>query len=103
MKAICQSAKDERWVRNQCWEDIACGQNMSEAPMSTGTVGLPPNVVFEPNDSEPFTLQSVCTAGSPNSNCLKKGVDNREDLNCNVFSRFILHSFNLVIFKNAHP
>lgn len=34
---------------------------MSDAPLSTGTVGLPPNVVFEPKESEPFTLQSVCT------------------------------------------
>jgi len=54
MKMICQSTKDERW-RNQCWEGITYGQNMSEAPISTGTVGLPPNVVFEPKDSEPFT------------------------------------------------
>ncbi|XP_077281445.1 uncharacterized protein LOC143908050 [Temnothorax americanus] len=81
-KAICQSTKDDRWARNRCWEGITCGQNMSEAPMSTGTVGLPPNIVFEPKDSEPFTLQSVCTAGSQNPNCLKKdGVDSREDSN----------------------
>jgi len=55
---------------------------MSEAPIPTGTVGLPPNVVFEPKDSEPFTLQSVCTTGSQNSNRLKKDVDGRENSNC---------------------
>jgi len=81
MKMIYQSTKNERW-RNQCWEGITYGQNMSEAPISTGTVGLPPNVVFEPKDSEPFTLQSVCTAGSQNSNRLKKDVDSRENSNC---------------------
>lgn len=56
--------------------------------MSTRTVGLPPNVVFEPKDSEPFTLQSICTAGSQNPSCLKKDLDNREDSNCKYpFSR----------------
>ncbi|XP_011689737.1 PREDICTED: myb/SANT-like DNA-binding domain-containing protein 3 [Wasmannia auropunctata] len=82
MKAVCQTTKDEKWTRNQCWEGITCGQNMPEAPaMSTGTVGLPPNVVFEPKDSEPFTLQSVCTAGSQNPNCLKKDTNSCEDSN----------------------
>ncbi|XP_018312333.1 uncharacterized protein [Mycetomoellerius zeteki] len=80
MKVVCQSTKDER-ARNQCWEGITCGQNVPEVPMSTGTVGLPPNVVFEPKDSEPFTLQSVCTAGPQNPNCLKKNVDSRENSN----------------------
>lgn len=81
--------KDKRWARNQCWEGVTCGQNVPEPPTSTGTVGLPPNVVFEPKDSEPFTLQSVCTAGSQNPNCLKKAVDSREDSNCkHAFSDF---------------
>ncbi|KYN37037.1 hypothetical protein ALC56_08828 [Trachymyrmex septentrionalis] len=79
IKAVCQSTKDR--ARNQCWEGITCGQNVPKAPMSTGTVGLPPNVVFEPKDSEPFTLQSVCTAGPQNSNCSKKDVDSHENSN----------------------
>lgn len=83
MKALCQSTKEERWARSQYWEGINCGQNVPEAPMSTRTTGLPPNVVFEPKDSEPFTLQSVCTVGSQNPNCLKKDVNSREDSNCN--------------------
>ncbi|KAL0119346.1 hypothetical protein PUN28_007694 [Cardiocondyla obscurior] len=75
-KPVSQSVKNDR-VKNQCWEGI-CGQNMPEAPMSTGTIGLPPNVVFEPKESEPFTLQSLCTARTQNSNCLKKDVDTPE-------------------------
>ncbi|XP_011881706.1 PREDICTED: uncharacterized protein LOC105569675 [Vollenhovia emeryi] len=89
-KVICQTTKDKRWARNQCWEGITCSQNMSEAAVSTGNGGLPPNVVFEPKDSEPFTLQSVCTAGSQNPNCLKKDADSRRDLNFDgVFKQII--------------
>ncbi|XP_012522002.1 uncharacterized protein LOC105828294 [Monomorium pharaonis] len=79
MKAICQSTKDEKWVRSQCWEGINCGQNVPQVSTSNRTTGLPPNVVFEPKDSEPFTLQSVCTAES--QNCPKKEVNSREDTN----------------------
>ncbi|XP_018401381.1 PREDICTED: uncharacterized protein LOC108778652 [Cyphomyrmex costatus] len=94
MKAICQSTKDER-ARNQCWEGITCGQNVPDVPMPAGTVGLPPNVVFEPKDSEPFTLQSVsCTAGPQNSNCLKKDVDSRENSNHNCGTIAFLDSMN---------
>lgn len=89
MKAVCQSTKDERWARNQCWGGITRGQNVPEAPLSTGTVGLPPNVVFEPKDSEPFTLQSVCAAESQNANRPKKDVDNQEGSICkHAFSGF---------------
>ncbi|XP_072746149.1 uncharacterized protein [Anoplolepis gracilipes] len=79
-KAVCESTRDEKRVKNQCWESITCGQNTSETPTSTGTVGLPPNVVFEPKDSEPFTLQSVCTARPQNLSCLRKDADHCRDL-----------------------
>ncbi|KMQ89966.1 hypothetical protein RF55_10334 [Lasius niger] len=80
-KAVYQSIKDEKRVKNQCWEGVTCGQNTLEAPTSTGTVGLPPNIVFEPKDSEPFTLQSVCTARPQNLSCPRKDADNCRDLN----------------------
>ncbi|EZA62052.1 hypothetical protein X777_06738 [Ooceraea biroi] len=89
-KAVSQSIKDEERERNQCWEDITCGQNTSEAPTSTGTVGLPPNVVFEPKDSEPFTLQSVCTAARPqNLSCARRDVDSHRDLSFSAFGQMI--------------
>ncbi|XP_076682590.1 uncharacterized protein LOC143376310 [Andrena cerasifolii] len=55
-KSFCQLSKDH--ARSKIWENR---NSVSDAPLSTGTVGLPPNVVFEPKESEPFTLQSVCT------------------------------------------
>lgn len=67
---------------SQCWEGITCGQNTSEAPTSIGTVGLPPNVVFEPKDSEPFTLQSVCTTRPQNLSCSRKDADSCRDFSC---------------------
>ncbi|XP_046620600.1 uncharacterized protein LOC124305341 [Neodiprion virginianus] len=41
------------------WQDGVSGQNSIDTSTSASTVGLPPNVVFEPKASEPFTLQSV--------------------------------------------
>ncbi|XP_076172871.1 uncharacterized protein LOC143149420 [Ptiloglossa arizonensis] len=55
-KSFCQLSKDH--VRSKYWENR---NSISEVPIPTGTVGLPPNVVFEPKESEPFTLQSVYT------------------------------------------
>ncbi|XP_011160352.1 myb/SANT-like DNA-binding domain-containing protein 3 [Solenopsis invicta] len=78
MKAICQLTKD---ARSQHWEGRNCDQNVLEASVSTRSTGLPPNVVFEPKDSEPFTLQSVCITGYQNPNCLKKDVNSCEDSN----------------------
>ncbi|KZC13610.1 PREDICTED: myb/SANT-like DNA-binding domain-containing protein 3 [Dufourea novaeangliae] len=54
-KSFCQLSKDH--ARSKCWESRT---PLSEVAIPTGTVGLPPNVVFEPKESEPFTLQSVC-------------------------------------------
>ncbi|KAM0729865.1 hypothetical protein ACS0PU_003742 [Formica fusca] len=88
-KTVCQLTKDERRAKNQCWEGVTCGQNISEAPTSTGTVGLPPNVVFEPKDSEPFTLQSVCTARPQNLSCSRKDADNCRDLVGDTFKQII--------------
>ncbi|XP_032690916.1 myb/SANT-like DNA-binding domain-containing protein 3 [Odontomachus brunneus] len=79
-KAVYQWTKDETRGRDQCWEVAAtCGQNTSEAPTSTGTVGLPPNVLFEPTDSEPFTLQSVCTTRLQKPSC-SKDADSCRDM-----------------------
>ncbi|XP_029177320.1 uncharacterized protein LOC114945329 [Nylanderia fulva] len=88
-KAVYQSIKDEKLTKNQCWEGVTCGQNTSEAPTSTGTVGLPPNVVFEPKDSEPFTLQSVCTARPQNLSCSWKDKDNCRDLGGDTFRQTV--------------
>ncbi|EFN88770.1 myb/SANT-like DNA-binding domain-containing protein 3 [Harpegnathos saltator] len=79
-KAVCQSTKDETLGRSQCWEVATCSQNTElEAPKSTGTVGLPPNVLFEPTDSEPFTLQSVCTTRFQKPSC-SKDADSCRDM-----------------------
>ncbi|XP_050460732.1 uncharacterized protein LOC126856348 [Cataglyphis hispanica] len=87
-KAVYQSTKDERRAKNQCWESVTCGQNTSEVPTS-GTVGLPPNVVFEPKDSEPFTLQSVCTARPQNLSCSQNDADICRDLVGDAFKQII--------------
>ncbi|KOC64655.1 Myb/SANT-like DNA-binding domain-containing protein 3 [Habropoda laboriosa] len=55
-KSFCQLSKDR--TRSKSWENR---NSLPEVPIPTGTVGLPPNVVFEPKESEPFTLQTVCT------------------------------------------
>lgn len=99
-KAVYQSIKDEKRVKNQCWEGVTCGQNTLEAPTSTGTVGLPPNIVFEPKDSEPFTLQSVCTARPQNLSCPRKDADNCRDLGCKYVSSRTFAPYNYEI-KNT--
>lgn len=83
--------KEEKQAKNKCWEGMSCGQNTSEAPTSTGTVGLPPNVVFEPKDSEPFTLQSICTARPQNLSCSRKDADNCKDLGKYVSNARLFH------------
>ncbi|CAK9809012.1 hypothetical protein ANTQUA_LOCUS5841 [Anthophora quadrimaculata] len=55
-RSFCQLSKDH--ARSKSWENR---NSLPEVPIPTGTVGLPPNVVFEPKESEPFTLQTVCT------------------------------------------
>ncbi|CAL7939328.1 unnamed protein product [Xylocopa violacea] len=65
-KSFCHLSKDR--AKTKSWDN---GNSMLEVPMPTGTVGLPPNVVFEPKESEPFTLQSVCTI-KPSNQILKK-------------------------------
>ncbi|EFN61434.1 hypothetical protein EAG_10810 [Camponotus floridanus] len=101
-KAVCQSTKDERRAKNQCWESVTCGQNTSETPTSTGTVGLPPNVVFEPKDSEPFTLQSVCTARPQNLNCSRKAVDNCGDLVGDAFKQIVANEDKCDVIAPLH-
>ncbi|XP_076762952.1 uncharacterized protein LOC143430521 [Xylocopa sonorina] len=64
-KSFCHLSKDR--AKSKSWDN---GNSMLELPMPTGTVGLPPNVVFEPKESEPFTLQSVCTV-KPSNQILK--------------------------------
>ncbi|XP_076283161.1 uncharacterized protein LOC143210303 isoform X1 [Lasioglossum baleicum] len=59
-KSFCHLSKDHSC--SKFWESRT---PLSELPIPTGTVGLPPNVVFEPKESEPFTLQSVCTLKPP--------------------------------------
>ncbi|XP_012240100.1 uncharacterized protein LOC105680646 [Bombus impatiens] len=55
-RSFCHLSKDH--TRSKSWENR---NPMAEVPIPTGTVGLPPNVMFEPKESEPFTLQTVCT------------------------------------------
>ncbi|XP_076283162.1 uncharacterized protein LOC143210303 isoform X2 [Lasioglossum baleicum] len=77
-KSFCHLSKDHSC--SKFWESRT---PLSELPIPTGTVGLPPNVVFEPKESEPFTLQSVCTLKPPkqtsrdenkDSDCLEKST-----------------------------
>ncbi|XP_053996538.1 myb/SANT-like DNA-binding domain-containing protein 3 [Hylaeus anthracinus] len=63
-KSFCQLSKDH--ARSKYWENR---NSVTEAPIS-GSVGLPPNVMFEPKESEPFTLQSVHTV-KPSTKNLK--------------------------------
>lgn len=108
MKAICQSMKDERRTKNQCWESAVTCQNTAKIPTSTGTIGLPPNIVFEPDDSEPFTLQSVCTARPQNLNCSKKDSWQNTSGKSISFCKFIQHKnskctgeIECIVFKSS--
>ncbi|XP_017755743.1 PREDICTED: myb/SANT-like DNA-binding domain-containing protein 3 [Eufriesea mexicana] len=65
-KGFCHLSKDH--TRSKNWENR---NSIPEVPIATGTIGLPPNVVFEPKESEPFTLQSVCTI-KPTKHTLKE-------------------------------
>ncbi|XP_034184501.1 uncharacterized protein LOC117606294 isoform X2 [Osmia lignaria lignaria] len=69
-KSFYQLSKDH--VRLKSWESR---NSLPEISRPTGSVGLPPNVVFEPKESEPFTLQSVCTTKPLKSNL-------KEEHNC---------------------
>lgn len=102
--------KDEGRTKNQCWESAVTCQNTAEMPTSTGTIGLPPNIVFEPDDSEPFTLQSVCTARSQNLKCSKKNMDNCQNTSGKSisFCKFIQQKNSkctgeiyFIVFKNS--
>lgn len=55
-KNFCHLSKDH--TRSKSWENR---NSIPDVPIPTGTIGLPPNVMFEPKESEPFTLQTVCT------------------------------------------
>ncbi|KAK9295176.1 hypothetical protein QLX08_010421 [Tetragonisca angustula] len=59
-KNFCHLSKDH--TRSKSWENR---NSIADVSISTGTIGLPPNVVFEPKESEPFTLQTVCTIKPP--------------------------------------
>ncbi|XP_012144210.2 uncharacterized protein LOC105662920 isoform X1 [Megachile rotundata] len=72
-KSLYQLSKDH--MRLKSWENR---HSLPEVPRPTGTVGLPPNVVFEPKESEPFTLQSVCTTKPLRSNL--KDENNCKDI-----------------------
>ncbi|XP_076621228.1 uncharacterized protein LOC143341833 [Colletes latitarsis] len=65
-KSFCQLSKDH--ARSKYWENR---NPKAEVPIPAGTVGLPPNIVFEPKESEPFTLQSVYTV-KPSKQNLKE-------------------------------
>lgn len=59
-KNFCHLSKDH--TRSKSWENR---NSIADVSISTGTIGLPPNVVFEPKESEPFTLQTVCSIKPP--------------------------------------
>ncbi|XP_024940236.1 myb/SANT-like DNA-binding domain-containing protein 3 [Cephus cinctus] len=54
-----RSSRDRTRVVGPSWENCNSNQTSTETPSSSGNIGLPPNVVFEPKASEPFTLQGV--------------------------------------------
>ncbi|KAK2587534.1 hypothetical protein KPH14_003671 [Odynerus spinipes] len=79
-KSFCQLSKNHGRSTVPCWEGGSTYENGTEVPAPTSGNGcLPPNIVFEPKDSEPFTLQSVC-ATKPAKMNLKKEPENS---NCN--------------------
>ncbi|XP_046830507.1 uncharacterized protein LOC124429367 [Vespa crabro] len=75
-KSFCQLSKDFTQSSISSWENgNVYEKQRPEVPPTSGNGCLPPNVVFEPKDSEPFTLQSVCSSKLANIN-LKKEPDN---------------------------
>lgn len=84
-RSFCHLSKDH--TRSKSWENK---NPMAEVPIPTGTVGLPPNVVFEPKESEPFTLQTVCTIKP--SKQFSKEENNYKDSGYSFFL-FILSPF----------
>nr|XP_050860158.1 myb/SANT-like DNA-binding domain-containing protein 3 isoform X2 [Vespula vulgaris] len=75
-KSFCQLSKDFTQSSISSWENgNVYEKQRPEVPPTSGNGCLPPNVVFEPKDSEPFTLQSVCASKPVNMN-LKKEADN---------------------------
>ncbi|XP_020285604.1 uncharacterized protein LOC109855586 [Pseudomyrmex gracilis] len=84
-KATCQSTRDDEESTKNQWKDVNYDQNMTEAPTSTRNVGLPPNVIFEPKNSEPFTLQSFVKP--LNLTCSKKDADSCKNLDNGAFKQ----------------
>lgn len=84
-RSFCHLSKDH--TRSKSWENR---NPMAEVPIPTGTIGLPPNVVFEPKESEPFTLQTVCTIKP--SKQFSKEENNYKDSGYSFFL-FILSTF----------
>ncbi|XP_014610891.1 PREDICTED: uncharacterized protein LOC106790478 [Polistes canadensis] len=75
-KSFCQLSKDYTQSSISSWENGSIFEkHKPELTPTNGNGCLPPNVVFEPKDSEPFTLQSV-NATKPTNMCLKKEPDN---------------------------
>ncbi|XP_043504139.1 myb/SANT-like DNA-binding domain-containing protein 3 isoform X2 [Polistes fuscatus] len=75
-KSFCQLSKDYTQSSISSWENGSIYEkHKPELTATNGNGCLPPNVVFEPKDSEPFTLQSV-NATKPMNMCLKKEPDN---------------------------
>ncbi|XP_015174141.1 PREDICTED: myb/SANT-like DNA-binding domain-containing protein 3 [Polistes dominula] len=71
-KSSSQLSKDFNQSSISSWENGNIYENHKpEVTPANGNGCLPPNVVFEPKDSEPFTLQSV-SATKPTNICLKK-------------------------------
>ncbi|OAD58090.1 Myb/SANT-like DNA-binding domain-containing protein 3 [Eufriesea mexicana] len=82
-KGFCHLSKDH--TRSKNWENR---NSIPEVPIATGTIGLPPNVVFEPKESEPFTLQSVCTI-KPTKHTLKE--ENNYSISSKIDSNSLSH------------
>ncbi|KAG7205619.1 hypothetical protein KM043_007582 [Ampulex compressa] len=61
LKSLCSLTGEHDGETTHSWENGSRMPSTLNTPTSGRIVGLPPNVVFEPKDSEPFTLQSVCT------------------------------------------
>nr|XP_031845494.1 myb/SANT-like DNA-binding domain-containing protein 3 [Nomia melanderi] len=89
-KSFCQLSKDHS--RSKPWESRT---PLSELPLPTGTVGLPPNVVFEPKESEPFTLQSVCSLNPPQQSSRDENGCKDSDSVCNKMNSNQLSSGSL--------
>nr|XP_033321352.1 myb/SANT-like DNA-binding domain-containing protein 3 isoform X1 [Megalopta genalis] len=90
-KSFCHLSKDHSC--SKFWESRS---PLSELPIPTGTVGLPPNVVFEPKESEPFTLQSVCTLKPPKQTARDESKDSdsvSNKINSNLSSHGLLADY----------